>query len=259
MDGSGSGGTVAVPWTGNTYQLCFGFPHWTRRRKGAEMARVHREVCWGVTVHSVRRERVEGSVEREWECLYVKMDVTCKNNSYNWTNRRAWGNSRSGFIVWMYIRYYFVMLGYTVASVLFYLSVYACLQKRKLVKWCIAPLFVKSSDLHRILTPCRSIQITAFISEDESISSCSHLRLLFFGTHGERLHNPLQSRAPHGPFLWSGPDPSGALAGATLLWWGPSLWSARPFVRGCGCWGGCVRVWGSRGIFHPQKRNINRY
>lgn len=113
---------------------------------------------------------------------------------------------------------------------------------------------MKSSDLHRIPTPCRPSQLTAFISVDESISSCSHLRCSFFGTHGEKLHNPLQESCPSLPFLWSGPDPSGALAGCNT-----ALVVSEPLIRASVCPGfvavGEVRaLWGAGAFVIHRKR-----
>ncbi len=113
---------------------------------------------------------------------------------------------------------------------------------------------MKSSDLHRILTPCRSIQITAFISEDKSISSCSHLRCSFSELTAKGSIIPSRSRAPHGPFYDLDPTPVARWRGATLLWWGPSLWSARPFVRGLWLLGRVRALWGAGAFVIHRKR-----
>lgn len=109
-------------------------------------------------------------------------------------------------------------------------------------------------DLHRIPTPCWYIQITAFISSDESISSCSHLCCSFSELVAKSTIILSRSRAPHGPFYDLEPTPVARWRGATLLCWGQSLWSARPFVRALGLLGRMRALWGVEAFVIHRKR-----
>lgn len=131
---------------------------------------------------------------------------------------------------------------------------YLCLQKRKLVKWFIAPLFGKEQ-----WPPSNSHALTIYPNNCVYQRGPIHFllftpSLLFFGTHSEKLHNPLQESCPHGPFYDLDPTPVAHWRGATLLWWGPSLWSARPFVRGLWLLGRVRALWGAGAFVIHRKR-----
>lgn len=135
-------------------------------------------------------------------------------------------------------------------SILIYLHV--CVLK--LVKWFIAPLFGEeqwpTSNSHALpLYPNNCVY------QRGRIHFLLFTPLLLF--LGEKLHNPLQESCPSRPFLWSGPDPSGALAGCNT-----ALVGSEPLIRVSVCPGfvavreGACAL-GSRGICHPQKEKTS--